>query len=141
MLLQSFTEPSIAMAPFILVALLVIMSPFGICMLSALVYFLIAWRRSMLSIWRKISALVWFFASLLLLGVPTAACVLHEETLVQGCLLFLLLLVQPCLICHLLLRFNFKRSLMSILYIYGSSAVILAGLPWVLALIKETCAL
>ena len=55
---------------------------------------------------------------------------LRNEFMVEGCLLLMLLLIQPCLICRLVLRFSIKRSLLSILCIYGPLALILLRLLW-----------
>lgn len=41
-----------------------------------------------------------------------------------------MLLIQPCLICRLVLSFSIKRSLLSILCIYGPLVLILLRLLW-----------
>ncbi len=50
----------------------------------------------------------------------------------------LLMLIQPCFICRLVLRFSFKRSLLSILFIYGPLALILFKLPWSFSRMAES---
>lgn len=41
-----------------------------------------------------------------------------------------MLLIQPFLICRLVLRYSIKRSLLSILCIYGPLALLLLRLLW-----------
>ena len=115
----------LALGPIILVGVLVVVLPVGICMLCSLIYFLQAWSREHISPGRKALALTWSFSAPVLMGIPAVALILSDGFVGMGWLIFLLMLVQPCLICRLVLRYNFKRSLMSILCIYGPAAAIL----------------
>lgn len=129
MLSGQLTALPLAQGPIILAGLLVIVLPVGICMLSSLIYFLVAWNGETVSPGRKTLALVWSFLAPILMGIPAAVLMLRNEFMVVGCLL-LLLLIQPCLICRLVLRFSIKRSLLSILCIYGPLALLLLRLLW-----------
>lgn len=128
MLSGQLTALPLAQGPIILAGLLVIVLPVGICMLSSLIYFLVAWNGEKVSPGRKTLALVWSFLAPILMGIPAAVLMLRNEFMVVGCLL--LLLIQPCLICRLVLRFSIKRSLLSILCIYGPLALLLLRLLW-----------
>lgn len=128
MLSGQLTALSLAQGPIILAGLLMIVLPVGICMLSSLIYFLVAWNGENVSPGRKTLALVWSFLVPILMGIPAAVLMLRNEFMVVGCLL--LLLIQPFLICRLVLRFSIKRSLLSILCIYGPLALILLRLLW-----------
>lgn len=130
MLSGQLTALPLAQGPIILAGLLVIVLPVGICMLSSLIYFLVAWNGEKVSPGRKTLALVWSFLAPILIGSPAAVLMLRNEFMVEGCLLLMLLLIQPCLICRLVLRFSIKRSLLSILCIYGPLALILLRLLW-----------
>lgn len=124
------TALHLAQAPIILVGVLVVVLPVGICMLCSLIYFLVAWSGEDVSSCRKTLALIWSFFTPILMGIPAVALIFSDEFVVMGALIFLLMLVQPCLICRLVLRYSFKRSLLSILCIYGPSALILLKLLW-----------
>ncbi len=129
MLSGQLTALPLAQGSIILAGLLVIVLPVGICMLSSLIYFLVAWNGENVSPGRKTLALVWSFLAPILMGIPAAVLMLRNEFMVEGCLL-LLLLIQPFLICRLVLRFSIKRSLLSIPCIYGPLALILLRLLW-----------
>ncbi len=130
MLSGQLTALPLAQGSIILAGLLVIVLPVGICMLSSLIYFLVAWNGENVSPGRKTLALVWSFLAPILMGIPAAVLMLRNEFMVEGCLLLLLLLIQPFLICRLVLRFSIKRSLLSIPCIYGPLALILLRLLW-----------
>ena len=130
MLSGQLTALPLAQGSIILAGLLVIVLPVGICMLSSLIYFLVAWNGEKVNPGRKTLALVWSFLAPILMGIPAAVLMLRNEFMVEGCLLLMLLLIQPCLICRLVLRFSIKRSLLSILCIYGPLALILLRLLW-----------
>lgn len=129
MLSGQLTALPLAQGTIILAGLLVIVLPVGICMLSSLIYFLVAWNGENLSPGRKTLALVWSFLVPILMGIPAAVLMLRSEFMVEGCLL-MLLLIQPFLICRLVLRFSIKRSLLSIPCIYGPLALLLLRLLW-----------
>ena len=128
MLSGQLTALPLAQGPIILAGLLVIVLPVGICMLSSLIYFLVAWNGEKVSPGRKTLALVWSFLAPILMGIPAAVLMLRSEFMVEGWLL--LMLIQPFLICRLVLRFSIKRSLLSILCIYGPLALLLLRLLW-----------
>lgn len=130
MLSGQLTALPLAQGSIILAGLLVIVLPVGICMLSSLIYFLVAWNGENVSPGRKTMALVWSFLAPILMEIPAAVLMLRNEFMVEGCLLLLLLLIQPFLICRLVLRFSIKRSLLSIPCIYGPLALILLRLLW-----------
>ena len=130
MLSGQLTALPLAQGTIILAGLLVIVLPVGICMLSSLIYFLVAWNGENVSPGRKTLALVWSFLVPILMGIPAAVLMLRNEFMVEGCLLLMLLLIQPFLICRLVLRFSIKRSLLSILCIYGPLALLLLRLLW-----------
>lgn len=130
MLSGQLTALPLAQGSIILAGLLVIVLPVGICMLSSLIYFLVAWNGENVSPGRKTLALVWSFLVPILMGIPAAVLMLRSEFMVEGWLLLLLLLIQPFLICRLVLRFSIKRSLLSILCIYGPLALLLLRLLW-----------
>ena len=130
MLSGQLTALPLAQGTIILAGLLVIVLPVGICMLSSLIYFLVAWNGENVSPGRKTLALVWSFLVPILMGIPAAVLMLRNEFMVEGCLLLMLLLIQPFLICRLVLRFSIKRSLLSIPCIYGPLALILLRLLW-----------
>lgn len=130
MLSGQLTALPLAQGSIILAGLLVIVLPVGICMLSSLIYFLVAWNGENVSPGRKTLALVWSFLVPILMGIPAAVLMLRNEFMVEGCLLLMLLLIQPFLICRLVLRFSIKRSLLSIPCIYGPLALILLRLLW-----------
>lgn len=129
MLSGQLTALPLAQGSIILAGLLVIVLPVGICMLSSLIYFLVAWNGENVSPGRKTLALVWSFLVPILMGIPAAVLMLRSEFMVEGWLL-MLLLIQPFLICRLVLRFSIKRSLLSIPCIYGPLALILLRLLW-----------
>ena len=128
MLSGQLTALPLAQGSIILAGLLVIVLPVGICMLSSLIYFLVAWSGENVSPGRKTLALVWSFLVPILMGIPAAVLMLRSEFMVEGWLL--LMLIQPFLICRLVLRFSIKRSLLSILCIYGPLALLLLRLLW-----------
>ena len=130
MLSGQLTALPLAQGPIILAGLLVIVLPVGICMLSSLIYFLVAWNGEKVSPGRKTLALVWSFLAPILMGIPAAVLMLRNEFMVEGSLLLMLLLIQPFLICRLVLRFSIKRSLLSIPCIYGPLALLLLRLLW-----------
>lgn len=130
MLSGQLTALPLAQGSIILAGLLVIVLPVGICMLSSLIYFLVAWNGENVSPGRKTLALVWSFLAPILMEIPAAVLMLRNEFMVEGCLLLMLLLIQPFLICRLVLRFSIKRSLLSIPCIYGPLALILLRLLW-----------
>lgn len=130
MLSGQLTALPLAQGTIILAGLLVIVLPVGICMLSSLIYFLVAWNGENVSPGRKTLALVWSFLVPILMGIPAVALMLRNEFMVEGCLLLMLLLIQPFLICRLVLRFSIKRSLLSIPCIYGPLALLLLRLLW-----------
>lgn len=130
MLSGQLTALPLAQGSIILAGLLVIVLPVGICMLSSLIYFLVAWNGENVSPGRKTLALVWSFLVPILMGIPAAVLMLRNEFMVEGCLLLMLLLIQPFLICRLVLRFSIKRSLLSIPCIYGPLALLLLRLLW-----------
>lgn len=72
------------------------------------------------------------------MGIPAVALMLSNEFMMEGCLIMLLMLIQPCFICRLVLRFSFKRSLLSILFIYGPLALILFTLLWSFSRMAES---
>lgn len=139
MLSGQLTALPLAQGSIILAGLLVIVLPVGICMLSSLIYFLVAWNGENVSPGRKTLALVWSFLVPILMGIPAAVLMLRNEFMVEGGLL-MLLLIQPFLICRLVLRFSIKRSLLSILCIYGPLALILLRLLWSFKMLSDGAA-